>query len=562
MVRLSGAEAIAQTLAACGVEYIFQLSGGTRMKLIPAIEDAGIKPVVARSEKAAVYIADGYSRASFKPGVCFGQAGPGAINLSAGMSEPYWSFTPVIALTGGTPDSEIYKFQYQELDEMSLFLSTVKWNVKITHPRRASEIVRDAFQIATSGSPGPVHVNIPYDVSSSETEMLEPYGDKSCCEYPSTRVRPDFDKIKETADLLVRSDTPVIVAGAGSIISRAWDETMRLAEMLCIPVATSFGGKGVIPENHPLSIGVVGTYSNAVTNKIVEDADLVFFVGCRADGLTTDNWTVPKYGSCKIVQLDNNPNVIGRNYPVAIGIIGDCKLALRDLICCLERKRLKRNNERQLRIRKAIDEWSEVLKCVECSNAVPIKPHRVMKEIRDFLNRDDILVADTGQIGAWAAALHKVSTAGRTVLHACGTLGWSFAAALGAKFAAPNRRVLNLIGDGGIAYHISELETALRWEKPFVALVLNNRSLGMVHLNLQDLGRNRFAASDFVDVDYGKVAESFGAYGRRIERPGELKDALRQAFNSQKPAILDIIVDLNERAPISYYRKLPSSRQI
>lgn len=562
MVRMTGAEAIAKTLAMHDVKYLFQLSGGSKMKFIPAIEEAGVEPVLARSEKAAAYMADGYSRISYKPSVCFGQAGPGAINLSAGLSEPYWSCTPVIALTGGTPDSDVYKFQYQEIDEMSLFLSTVKWNAKITRSARASEIIRDAFQIATSGCPGPVHVNIPYDVSSSEVEMLELYGDKQCSQYPSTRVRPEPDRIRLAANLLVNSENPVIVAGTGAIISKAWDEVVQLAEMLCIPVATSLGGKGIIPENHPLSVGVLGTYSKAVANRVVEEADLVFYTGCRAGGLVTDSWKIPKAGSCKIIHLDVNPDVIGRNYPTTVGIVGDCKLALKDLIDTLRRKKVKPETGRKLRIKKAMEGWNDTVKSVICSDAIPIKPHRVMKEIRNFLQKDDVVVADTGQIGAWTAVLYDVLTCGRTYIRACGTLGWSFAAALGAKFAAPNRKVLNVIGDGGIAYHISELETAIRWNKPFVALVLNNQSLGMVHLNLENIGWHGFKASDFVDVDYGKVAEGFGAYGRRVERPRELKDALKEAFESEKPAIIDVIVDLTERAPISYYRTLPNAREI
>lgn len=559
---MMGAEALAKTLVLHGVNYIFQVSGDTRMKLIPAVENAGIEIVVARSEKAAVYMADGYSRISYKPGVCFGQAGPGAINLSAGMSEPYWSCTPVIALTGATPDSYIYKFEYQELDDTLLFQPTVKWNAKITRPERVSEIIRDAFHIATSGCPGPVHVRLPHDVSSSEVEMPEPYGNKICAEYPSTRVRPDLDRIKEAVKLLTESGRPVIVAGAGAMISKAWNEVVRLAEMLSIPVATSPGGKGIIPENHPLSIGVSGTYSRSVTNEIVEEADLVFFIGCRAGRLVTDGWRVPKPGSCKIIHLDINPNVIRRNYPTTVGIVGDVKLSLKDLIAALRKRMLKPKSQRIARIKKIMKEWNDTVMPVMCSGDIPIKPHRVIKEMRNVLEKDDILVADTGQMSAWTAALYNTLASGRTYIRAYGTLGWSFPAALGAKFANPTRKVLNVIGDGGIAYHISELETAIRWDKPFVAVVLNNKSLGFVHFNLEDLGWDKFKASDFIDVDYARVARGFGAYGRRVERPGELKESIERAFNSRKPAIIDVVVDETERAPVSYWRALPHARQI
>ncbi len=550
-------------MALQGVEHFFHVPGGIS-GLFPEVEDAGIDLVLARSEKGAAYMADGYSRISFRPSVCFGQAGPGAINLSAGLSEAFWTCTPVIALTGSTGIQHLYKFQYQELDEMPLFEPTTKWNVEVHQAERAGEIMCNAFKIATSGCPGPVHVNLHYNAATAEAEVPNPHVDPACGRYPSKRTRPDLEDVKAVAKALAEGERPVIVAGGGVNISQAWDEVVQLAEILTIPVATTLNGKGAIPDEHPLSVGVVGRYSKATANKVVSGADVVFFIGSRAGGMATDNWKVPDQDT-KVLQLDMEPEFIGRNYRTQASMVCDAKLGLRDLIAIIKTMMAKPSPKGQYlrEIKKVMGEWRDEARPIMDSDDVPIKPHRVIKEIRDTLGKGDILVSDTGQMGAWTGVLYPTLASGRNYIRAAGTLGWSLAAAVGAKFAAGERRVLAVIGDGGILYHVGELETAIRWEKPFVTLVLNNRSLGMIHLSLERMHKGRgFKSSDFLDVDYGKVARSFGAYGDRVERPGELREAIQMAFDSGKPAVIDVVVDLYELSPTSYYRSLPSGRQL
>jgi acetolactate synthase-1/2/3 large subunit len=563
MVRMTGAKAIAQTMRKQEVEHFFHVSGGMS-RLFVEIEDAGIDLVLARSEKAAAYMADGYSRISYKPGVCFGQAGPGAINLAAGISEAFWTCTPVIALTGSTNLSELYKFQYQELDEMPLFEPTTKWNAEILQAARAGEIMRDAFMIATSGSPGPVHLNLHYDAANAEAETPETYGSGTHIKYPANRTRPDPEDVKSVARVLADAQRPVIVAGGGVIISRAWDEVTRLAEMLMIPVATTLDGRGTIPDEHPLSVGAVSLKTKSIANEIVGDSDNVFYIGSRAGGMATNNWTFPG-ADAKVLQLDIEPEYIGRNYRTAASMVCDARLGLVDLISALEKMMAKTvSRGRYLEVvKKKKEEWDELAASVFSSDAVPIKPHRVVKEIRDILGKEDILVADTGQMGAWTGVLYPVLVPGRTYIRASGTLGWSFPAAIGAKFAAEDRKILDVTGDGGIAYHISELETALRCDKPFVAVVFNNITLGMLHYGFAwRHGGKALKSSDFVDVDYGKVARAFGCHGARIERPGEFSDALKSAFDSGKPAVIDVMIDRYELSPTTHYRTLPQGRPL
>jgi acetolactate synthase-1/2/3 large subunit len=559
---MKGAAAIAKTMAAHGVEHFFHVSGGM-ISLFVEMEDAGIDLVLARSEKAAAYMADGYSRISYKPGVCYGQAGPGAINLAAGISEAYWTCTPVIALTGSTSLSDLYKFQYQELDEMPFFEPTTKWNAQIYQADRAGEITRDALNIATSGNPGPVHINLHYNAANEMGEAPEPRREEYARSYPNGRTHPNMDDLKKVADILASANRPLIIAGGGVIISRAWDEVVKLAEYMFIPVATTLSGKGTIPDDHPLSIGVAGRYSSSFANKIVEDTDVVFYIGSRAGGMATDNWTVPGQ-EATIIQLDIEPESIGRNYYPAARLICDAKTGVQDLLKVLKEMMKKPRKRKYLdTISKLKKEWRSEVASVMDSDAVPIKPHRIIKEIRQILGDQDIVVADTGQMGAWTGVLYPIVAPGRTYIRAAGTLGWSLPAAIGAKFAAGDNKVLDVTGDGGVAYHISELETALRLDKPFVAVVFNNVTLGMLHYGFKWRGGGKaLKSSDFIDVDYGKIAEAFNCYGQRVERPGEIGEAIQNAFDSGKPAVVDVMIDRYELAPTSYYRTLPQGRPL
>ena len=447
---------------------------------------------------------------------------------------------------------------------MSLFEPTTKWNAEIYGPGRAGEIMRDAFRIATSGSPGPVHVNLHYAAANEEGDSPEPYGSEEHSGYPARRSRPDPDDVIKLAKVLVAAERPVIVAGGGAIISRAWDEVVRLAEALSIPVATTLSGKGVIPDSHPLSLGVVGRYSKSIVNEIVGEADVVFYVGSRAGGMATDNWNYPSE-EAKVLQLDVEPENMGRNYRLEAGLVCDARLGLKDVLAIIETM-----NETPVFRKKylgVVEEmkrgWYELASSLMDSDAVPIKPHRVIKEIRAALGEEDVLVADTGQMGAWTGVLYPIVAPGRTYIRAAGTLGWSFPAAIGAKFAAGDRRVLDVTGDGGIAYHISELETALRCDRPFVAVVFNNVTLGMLHYGFAWRHEGKgLKASDFVDVDYGKVARAFNCHGARIDKPGELGDAIKAAFDSGKPAVVDVMIDRYELSPTTGYRKLPQGRPL
>lgn len=525
---MTGAKAIAQTLKLHDVEYVFYIFGyGVPTQELTA---EGMTMILTRNEKCAAYMADGYARIGLKPGVAWGYRGPGSVNLAAGLADAYWSSSPVIALTSATQKAHIHRDSYQGIPDIRHFDEVTKWNIDVPTPDIVGECLRNAFQVATSGCPGPVHINFHAKAIYQESEMVKPFGDKTYTKIPAKRIRPDPKDTNAVAKTLIHATNPVIVAGQGTLISGAWTEVIQLAEILHIPVATSNTGKGVIPDEHPLAIGVAGLYSKATANKIITESDLVFYVGCRTGNMATGNWTVP-IPNTKVVQLDINPEFIGRNYKTAASMVCDVKLGLQDLITTVKQFKTKSTSDARARIAEIMKQWNEAAATVMSSDAKPITGHRLIKEIRKTLAAQDILVTDTGSETIWSSLFYDVLGSGRNYICAAGSLGWSFPAAIGAKLAAGDRKVLNLIGDGGIGYHIGEFETAVRYNVPVVVVVLNNMSWAYPSASLTN------------PVDFSKVAQAYGGFGARVEHPGAIADTLKDAFSSEKPAIIDVIVD-------------------
>jgi len=551
--ELNYGEIVAQTLAMYDVKHFF-FGGGDPHELFVGLEDANINMILCRSEKAAAYMADAYARISYKPGVCYAQPGPGATNLAAGLAEPYFASSPVIAITTGWPPHILVRQRYQGIDQLQPFQAVTKWNMLLTSLESTPNMLRQAFRESTTGNPGPVHLDVPMDIAKSRAEV-KLSADKTFAKYPALRNAPDQEKTQQAAILLANSDNPVIIAGHGAMLSQAWNEVLELATVLSIPVATTLSAKGIIPEDHPFSIGVVGSYGRKSANKIVNDSDLVFFVGCRTGSMATDSWTVPKSGT-KVIHLDVDARELGRNYATEVALLGDAKLGLQNLIGFLKNIAKKSRGSRIEQIQKIVKEWKRIRDSEMSSDEVPIKPPRVIKEIRNFLGSEDILVADTGYMAAWTGAFYDTHKAGRTYIRAAGSLGWAFPASMGAWLAAPQRKVVCVTGDGGIGYHLTELETALRCKIPTITVILNNRSLAFeYHILKYFYGGKAYASSDFYDVDYGKVATAYGGYGIRVEKPGEIAAALKEASESGKPAVLDVLIDKEAIAPISYYEK-------
>jgi len=550
MAKISGARYIAETFRGYGLTHVFYVEAILRRALVE-METLGIKRIVTHSEKAAAYMADGYARFRKKPGICMAQS-VGAANLAAGLQDAYLARSPVIAITGRKPSIAQYRNAYQEINHFSMFLPVTKYNAFVDTPEQLPYLLPQAFRETTSGTPGPVHLDmLGYEGDSICIGEVDQHViiEKSFSQLPARRPEPETHFIQEALTLISKSERSVIVAGAGIKTSGAEPLLIELAELLSIPVATSLDGKGIISDEHPLNIGVVGTYSNGQANKVVEEADLVIFIGTNTGDQVTNIWTLPKLGT-KVIQIDISCSELGRNYPGTIGILGDAKASLSKL---LKYSKHRKNLKWIRQVQKVVQEGYQELLPLLNSDSVPILPERLCKEISVSLPSDTVLVSDTGYAAIWTANAIKLNGLDQKYFRAAGSLGWAFPASLGIKCAALERPVICFTGDGGFLYHISELETAKRWNINTVTIINNNSMFAQALVGInRSYGKKTGRKEDmykFIDVDYAKIADDFGCFGIRVTKPEEIRDALQTALKADKPSIVDVVTDGYHAAP-------------
>ncbi|MDP3063722.1 MAG: thiamine pyrophosphate-binding protein, partial [Chloroflexota bacterium] len=403
MPKMTGARFIAETLRGYGVTHVFFVPA-VLGRALAEMERVGIQRVVAHSEKAAAYMADGYARACHRPGVCMAQS-VGAANLAAGLQDAYLALSPVIAITGHRPSSHKYRHAYQEIDHTPLYEPVTKFNVTVDALEQLPLLLRQAFREATSGAPAPVHLDLQglqgevvIDAEADLDVIVEPQFSR----YPAFRPGPEPERIQEAARALVRARRPVIVAGGGVTASEAQSEVRELAEMLSIPVATSLNGKGTLLDDHPLSVGVVGSYSRWCANRVVAEADLVLFIGSHTGSQVTNDWRIPPPGT-PVIQIDIDPAELGRNYPNLVSVQGDAKVTVRRLIEASEPVGERR--EWLQRVRQLVGEWRSEAAQWRDSDAIPMRPERICKELSEWLPSDSLVVSDTGHAGIWTGAM-------------------------------------------------------------------------------------------------------------------------------------------------------------
>ncbi len=550
--KMTGAKFIAETFKGYGVTHVFFVEAILRQALVE-MEALGIQRVLTHSEKAAAYMADGYARAGQRLGICMAQS-VGAANLASGLQDPYLGLSPVIAITGRKHPLAQYRHAYQEILHLPMFEPVTKYNVTVETIEQLPYLLRQAFREATSGSPGPAHLDLMGHqgqfISEAEAD-LEVVIEEPFTHYPSRRPEPEAEDLREAARVLTEAERPVIVAGGGATVSSAGPEIVKLAEMLSIPVATSLNGKGNILENHPLNVGVVGRYSRRCANQVVSEADLVLFIGSRTGDLVTNAWKVPR-PSTPIIQIDIDPSELGRNYRNTIGVMGDAKATVRRLMEFLEPTDAPKSQWAR-RAQEIVKEWRREQEPARNSNAIPIRPERLCKELTDVLPRDAILVSDTGHAAIWTSTMVYLTHPEQTYIRCAGTLGWGFPASLGAKCASPDRPVVCFTGDGGFWYHLSELETARRCGINTVTVVNNNHGLGQCLAPIRSLYGDRPGNRDemfkFREVNFARIAQEMGCLGIRVERPEEISSALQTALAADLPAVVEVITDLECKSP-------------
>ena len=557
MPKMTGSRFIAETLSAYGVTTVFWVPAVLKPALVE-MERLGIRRVLCHTENAAAYMADGYARASRRPGVAMSQS-VGAANLAAALQDPYLGLSPVIAITGRQTPANRYRNAYQEVDHWQLYEPVTKYNAQVEAIGQLPQALRQAFREATSGAPRPVHLELSgfqgSDVAEAEAD-LEVIAEEPFAQYPAFRPEPEPEQVRRAARILADAERPVIVAGGGATASDAGPEIVRLAEMLSIPVATSLNGKGTILESHPLSVGVVGTYSRRCANEVVREADLVLFIGSRTGDQVTNVWTAPEVGT-PVVQIDVEPSELGRSYPNKVALLGDAKVTVARLVEALEPLGSEREFAR--RARELVSRWRKEYEPLLSSDAVPIRPERLCREIQQALPEGALLVSDTGHAGIWTGTMIDLTEPNQRYIRCAGSLGWAFPAALGAKCALPETPVVCFIGDGGFYYHLSEMETAARAGINTVTVVNNNHSLNQGKPEVDRVYRGQSTGNPeemwvFGDVDFARLAEAMGCFSVRVEEPSEIRPALEQTLACGRPAVVDVVTDIDALAP---FRGIP-----
>ncbi len=543
---MRGGEAIIESLKNMGVKTIFGYPGGQTIPFYDMLYDADIDHILVRHEQCAAHAADGYARASGRVGVCLATSGPGATNLVTGIGTAFMDSSPIVAITGQVPTHLIGNDAFQEADIIGITMPIVKHSYQPKDPDLIPSMIKTSFEIASSGRPGPVLIDVPKEVQEGELTKF----DDSLIDTPgyNPTVKGNIRQIKKAASLIKESKKPMILAGAGVIISNACRELKVLSDTIKAPVMTSLLGKGAFDETEDLALGMLGMHGRKVSNDYINESDLLIAIGIRFSDRTTGRLDsfLP---DTKVIHIDIDPAEIGKNVDVDLPIVGDARNILSSL-----NKVLKDYNPSD-----DVNKWADMIKAKKIEllprvsyDDVPLKPQRVIKEISEVLTPESILTTDVGQNQMWAAHFFDTQKPRKFISSGgLGTMGFGFPSAIGAKIACPEDPVVSINGDGGFLMVCQELATVREYDIPVIAVVLENRTLGMVY-QWQSLLYNERHSQTLLgnSPDFVKLAESFGVNAERITKPGETKEALSKAIKDNEPILLNVVIDSEEALPM------------
>jgi len=537
-----------------GVEILFGLCGDTSLPFYDALARLphGMRHVLTRDERSASYMADGYARVSGKVGVCEGPSGGGVTYILPGLAEANESSMPLLCINSDISVAARGRYTLTELDQGALMRPVTKWNAVLNRAEDLPRTFRAAFRQITTGRPGAAHIALPFDVQNGSVNRAEVWGDVRFGRYPAERIAPDSESVERAARLLGEAKQPILICGGGVILSQAQGDLVALAEQLSIPVATTISGKGSIDEEHPLAAGVVGSNGGTPeTRVLVDNADLVFFIGCRAGSVTTERWRHPTPGRCKVIHLDVDPAVPGANYRTDAALVCDAQLGLKMLREALANQRRVVNGAD---LESAKERKFANFQVLAESLDKPIKPERLVTELTRVLDRDAILVADAGTPCPYFSAYYPVRTPGRFFSNrAHGALGYSLPAAIGAHFARSSVKCVSVMGDGSFGFTCGELETAVRYRLPITFVVISNASYGWIKAGQKSGYSQRYFSVDFAGTDHAAVAAAFGVKSWRVTEPTELSKVLQDALAYGGPTLVDVVCQPLEeaKAPVS-----------
>ena len=532
-----------KALAKEDVKEVFGLPGGANLPMYDELFKSDIRHILVRHEQSAAHMADGFGRVSRRPGVCFATSGPGATNILTGIATAQADSAPMVAVTGQVPVKMIGRDAFQESDIIGMANPVVKYAFQ---PRSADQVpsaVRKGFYIARTGRPGPVLIDVPKDVQQDAADMEFPDEFSIRGYHPWTD--PDVHAIRDAIGMLLGSEKPVILAGGGTIISGAFSELQAVAETLCIPVVTTFKGKGSFPENHPLSLGPIGMHGHAEANKLMSEADCVLAVGTRFSDRSVGTFEEFER-NLKIIHIDVDPAEIGKNQRTQLAIVGDVRASLRVMIKMLaSQPARKADGSAWLRhVREVKEYWHDNLKI----HPGELGAAKILRKLRELLPADSVVTTEVGQHQMWASLFFDVVSPGTFFSSTgLGTMGWGFPAAIGAKVARPGVPVVDIAGDGSFNMTENSLATCMTEGIPVIVFLVNNYSLGMVAQWQRTFYDRRMIGVDQGRCpDYVKLAESYGAQGLRAESMDELGSSIKEALRSEVATVIDIPIDPEE----------------
>ena len=542
MEEMVGADALIESLKKEGVKGIFGLPGGANLPMYDSLYKSDLRHILVRHEQNAAHMADGYARASRKPGVCFATSGPGATNLITGIATAFADSSPMVAITGQVATNMIGKDAFQECDTIGIATPVTKYTFQPQTPNEIPQMIKNAFYIAGAGRPGPVLVDVPKNaqVETCKTKFPTKTNLRSHMNHSADPL-----EIEKAADSLLKAERPMIMAGGGVAISGAFRELQALAELLVSPVVTTFKGKGSFSETHPLSLGPIGIHGHIEANKLILEADALLAAGARFSDRSVGKWD--EFGKeMTIIHADIDPSEISKNKQASIGLAGDIKITLMSLIRAIERK--TRTKDESYPWIKRVDEIKETWRSKPLPAPREITGPRLLKKMREILPDKCLCTTEVGQHQMWASLHFDVVEPGTFFTSTgLGTMGWGLPAAIGAKFARPDLPVIDIAGDGSVQMTESALATAVTEDLPVITVIFNNNMLGMVAQWQRLFYDRRYMGVELKGIpDYVKIAEAYGAQGIRAQSMNEFEKALKTALNSDVATVIDVPINPEE----------------
>ena len=541
--ELTGSDALIKALENEQVEGIFGLPGGANLPIYDSLYDSDIRHILVRHEQNAAHMADGYARASRKPGVCFATSGPGATNLITGIATAAADSSPIIAITGQVASDMIGKDAFQECDIIGIATPVTKYTYQPLTSAEVPQAVKNSFHIATSGRPGPVLIDIPKNAQTEKMKINFPA--KPNIRKIQQLQTADLKAIDQAADRLLNAERPMIMTGGGVILSGAFKELQAVAEFLVAPVVSTFKGNGGFSETHYLSLGPIGMHGHIEANKLVIESDVLLAAGARFSDRSVGKWD--EFGNeMTIIHADIDPSEIGKNKNADIGLIGDIKTTLSLLLVAMEKKAQKRQSEYEWI--KRVNEIKDIWRSKPLPAPREITGPRLLKKMREILPNECLVTTEVGQHQMWASLHFDVAEPGTFFTSTgLGTMGWGLPAAVGAKFARPDLPVIDIAGDGSVQMTESALATSVTEKLPVITVIFNNGILGMVAQWQRLFYERKYIGVELEGIpDYVKIAEAYGAQGIRAQSMNEFEKALKNALNSDVATVIDVPINPDE----------------